>query len=46
MEIQEEIELIDPLVGQFHEGASFENNYYKLVCSIKTYIDVNRAIDS
>lgn len=39
MEIQEEIELIDPSVGQFHERASFENNYYKLVGSIKIYIE-------
>ncbi|XP_025415913.1 uncharacterized protein LOC112687430 [Sipha flava] len=40
MATQEEIELLGPLKNQFNERESFENNYYKLASSIKTYIEV------
>lgn len=39
METQEEIELLDPSENQSNERESFENNYYKLEGSIKTYIE-------
>jgi len=43
METQEEIELLDPSENQFNERESFENNYYTLVGSIKTYIEAETS---
>lgn len=39
MELQEEIELIEPSENQINERDTFENNYYQLVGSIKNYIE-------
>lgn len=41
--IYEEIELIEPSENQTNERNSFETNYYKLVGSIKTYIEAETA---